>query len=301
MCMKKLLLCLVMSFTGIVLWSQCQKGDCKNGYGELKFTSGNLYKGYFANGKKEGKGLFTWGNGSSYDGDWKNDKMEGNGTYVSNTKKKYIGGFANGKMHGKGTMYKADGTVENAGEWNDGNFVTTFPNNRPETPTEKEKPSISSGKYLLKEKSLSNLWNAKWVVGLNPLTGFSTGGEGGSIFANGVVVSLGEDITTIGLNASLGYFVAPKILVGGDFELTYVGIDGSGETYLQLHPYGKYFINSKFAAGAGISKVGDDWKLDVFGSYIVRLTNNISMEPTLHYFLVENSPIVARLALNYHF
>lgn len=79
--------------------SKCLKGNCQDGYGELRDASGNLYKGEFKAGQREGKGRMSFKNGDRYVGNWKN-----------------------GLPHGKGMRYYSSGHVD-SGEWIRGQFA----------------------------------------------------------------------------------------------------------------------------------------------------------------------------------
>jgi hypothetical protein len=51
----------------------CITGDCYNGYGEIKFASGNVYKGNFEYGIRTGNGTFYFASGNIVKGSFKND------------------------------------------------------------------------------------------------------------------------------------------------------------------------------------------------------------------------------------
>jgi hypothetical protein len=51
----------------------CLTGDCYNGYGEIKFTSGSVYKGNFEYGLRSGNGTFYFASGNILKGNFKND------------------------------------------------------------------------------------------------------------------------------------------------------------------------------------------------------------------------------------
>lgn len=70
----------------------CLKGDCKNGYGEIRLDSG-LYKGNFKNGNWEGYGTYTYNTGNSYQGNWKDGKFNGKGKYIGNNGSIWWGEF----------------------------------------------------------------------------------------------------------------------------------------------------------------------------------------------------------------
>ncbi len=51
----------------------CLKGDCYNGYGEIKYSSGNVYKGNFLEGMRAGNGSFYFTSGNVLIGNFVND------------------------------------------------------------------------------------------------------------------------------------------------------------------------------------------------------------------------------------
>jgi hypothetical protein len=239
--------------------------------------------------------------------------MDGAGTYLAADGKKYVGGYKNGQMDGNGILYNADGSIESKGTWLAGNFKKDGSDSSsefdfPETSSNDAKePSIeqnpkkqskkssnsqsasasSSKNYFMKNKDLENVFDAKWLFGIS----------GG----NGAQYSTGQGSTDFNLGVSGGYFVSNKIAVGANIAITYSGSDGEGETETSFSPFGKYFINKKFAVGAQAIKAVD-WELGVFGNYILRLSNNITFEPSLSYIITsDNSPITADFSFFYYY
>jgi hypothetical protein len=51
----------------------CINGDCYNGYGEIKFASGSMYKGNFVYGVRAGDGTFYFASGNVFKGQFKSD------------------------------------------------------------------------------------------------------------------------------------------------------------------------------------------------------------------------------------
>lgn len=89
----------------------------KNGHGKYIWANGDVFDGNWVDGKRNGKGKVTWSNGASFDGEWKDNQMsEGKRTYPNG--EKYEGQWHDGKMHGRGTYTWADGTSYE-GEWKD--------------------------------------------------------------------------------------------------------------------------------------------------------------------------------------
>lgn len=58
----------------------CEKGDCYNGFGIVKFDSGNRYEGNFENGIKSGEGKFYFAGGNVFTGTFK-DNTYTNGVF----------------------------------------------------------------------------------------------------------------------------------------------------------------------------------------------------------------------------
>ena len=78
---------------------------------------GDLFEGYFINGKKNGRGKYTWANGDVYDGMWKDDKRCGRGRISWSNGASFDGEWHDGKKHGRGTYTWANGDIF------DGNWV----------------------------------------------------------------------------------------------------------------------------------------------------------------------------------
>lgn len=58
----------------------CVQGDCYNGFGIIKFDSGNRYEGNFVNGIKSGEGKFYFAGGNVFSGKFK-DNIYTNGIF----------------------------------------------------------------------------------------------------------------------------------------------------------------------------------------------------------------------------
>ena len=106
--------------------SNCVKGDCINGYGEIDIMDGDVtYKGEFKDGLPHGKGIFEVNDGLFYDGEWENGYSHGYGKYKR--KNEYEGEFKYSKYHGKGKLIKKnlDGEIEKIeeGQFEYGHFI----------------------------------------------------------------------------------------------------------------------------------------------------------------------------------
>ena len=94
----------------------CQRGDCRNGEGTLRFTDGALYRGNFTDGYFEGRGAIAYPDGSTYVGGFHRQLQEGKGTLTDGRGNRYEGNWRAGKRHGGGQLILADGSTL-AGEW----------------------------------------------------------------------------------------------------------------------------------------------------------------------------------------
>ncbi len=131
---------LAWGFAPFALHAQCLKGDCTEGYGEMKLPDGSVYKGWFKNGKmhgsgiryyrrgdvylgwfaeglREGEGRLKFAEGHDFLGQWHADRRNGYGKmrWVDGTR--YEGNWQDDLPHGKGKYFFADGG------WYEGQFV----------------------------------------------------------------------------------------------------------------------------------------------------------------------------------
>lgn len=123
--MKRLLfLFTLLMFHGS--WAQdfeCLSGDCKNGFGTLKFPSGGIYEGYFVDGNFHGKGTLTYAEDqTTYAGTWVNHELlngtitrkYSGGTYI------YTGELKGLSQNGKGKAEWIELKTTYEGDWKDG-------------------------------------------------------------------------------------------------------------------------------------------------------------------------------------
>ena len=108
----------------------------------IRVYYGDIFEGYWKDGKLHGRGRRIWGNGNYYIGEFKEGQCDGEGTFYQNGDKfkgrwdgkrngqgkinytdgkKYIGKWVwhQNKFirHGLGTLYSADEKVLNQGKW----------------------------------------------------------------------------------------------------------------------------------------------------------------------------------------
>ena len=90
----------------------------KNGRGKYIWANGNVYDGNWVDGKCTGKGRITWSSGASFDGEWKDNQMS-EGKYSFADGSVYEGSFKNGKYDGYGKRIYKDGE-KYEGQWQSG-------------------------------------------------------------------------------------------------------------------------------------------------------------------------------------
>ncbi|MEM6725979.1 MAG: caspase family protein [Bacteroidota bacterium] len=125
--------------------AQCLQGDCENGEGVYRFSSGTRHEGFFKDGQPFGYGVRRYADGKVFKGQWdiypkgegtmtyrdgtektgiweklelvkdfdckKGDCKNGTGTYTYYNGDVYEGEFADGKRHGKGKLTTKSGDV----------------------------------------------------------------------------------------------------------------------------------------------------------------------------------------------
>ena len=91
---------------GVVISEQtnetgCIDGDCENGQGTYKFSSGAEYDGLWKDDKFNGQGTYKWSDGTVYEGLWKDNQRNGQGTYTNPNGVESSGIWVDGKLDGK--------------------------------------------------------------------------------------------------------------------------------------------------------------------------------------------------------
>jgi hypothetical protein len=89
------------NFLGKDLVNGCISGNCENGFG-----------------------IFRWSSGDTYSGEFKDSQLTGYGNYFYSNGDKYVGNMVDAKFEGQGTYTYADGTVE-TGTWHDSKLETS--------------------------------------------------------------------------------------------------------------------------------------------------------------------------------
>lgn len=106
----------------------------KNGRGKYIWANGDIFDGNWVDGKRTGKGRITWSNGDTYEGEWKDGKLCGRGKLIQYGKSptgetymkySYDGEWLDSKEHGHGICVEGDFGWEKMdkvfeGEWVDG-------------------------------------------------------------------------------------------------------------------------------------------------------------------------------------
>jgi hypothetical protein len=103
--------------TNIQSWNHCLGTHTDN--------IGNKYVGEYRNGIN-GKGTLTFVSGNKYVGEFKDRRFNGQGAFIFSNGSKYVGEFKDGKYRGQGILYRADGTVNQSGFWDQGNLINSF-------------------------------------------------------------------------------------------------------------------------------------------------------------------------------
>lgn len=98
---------------------RCEKGNCRDGRGTLRFTDGALYRGQFADGLFEGEGSITYPNGSVYVGHFHRQLQDGHGILTDAAGNSYEGEWRGGQRNGWGKITYSDGAYLHTNWHND--------------------------------------------------------------------------------------------------------------------------------------------------------------------------------------
>ncbi len=111
------------SFSANGATTGCTAGDCQNGYGQMKWSNGDFYSGFFSNGSLS-MGTYEFGNGDKYYGTYNSqNQLHGFGRYYYKDGRYYGGEWSNGQQHGKGYLLGVNITDKQIGEWSNGSLV----------------------------------------------------------------------------------------------------------------------------------------------------------------------------------
>ena len=111
---KYLTLLLIISF-GLpqTIHANCQWGNCENGKGKYRWSSGSSYEGEFKDGYRHGRGKYQWDDGDIYEGNWVKGEQDGRGTltfYENAVSLRIEGKWSNGILI-EGKQFFSDGTI----------------------------------------------------------------------------------------------------------------------------------------------------------------------------------------------
>lgn len=120
--MKKNILLILILISSFYSHSQCQKGDCKNGFSTMKYSDGT-YEGYYKDGKLDSLGYMFYADKRLYHGEFNNNQYNGNGYYKWKSGSTFFGKWKNGLQSGLGIEKNASGTIVSAGEFLEGKIT----------------------------------------------------------------------------------------------------------------------------------------------------------------------------------
>src|SRR5690606_5928821 len=72
------------------LTAQCLSGNCQNGTGKYRYSTGAVYTGQFVNGNREGKGKLIFPNNNVYDGQFSRNRINGEGSMSYSNGDRYV-------------------------------------------------------------------------------------------------------------------------------------------------------------------------------------------------------------------
>lgn len=93
----------------------------EDGYNEIRYDNGAIYKGNFHNEMRTGFGKQSWPDGSNYSGHFLDDRIEGNGSLVYPNQDVYTGEWKNNMANGLGE-FKSNTGAYYKGNWIDDNM-----------------------------------------------------------------------------------------------------------------------------------------------------------------------------------
>lgn len=151
------------------------KDDKFSGSGTYVYMDGDSYEGNWSNGHKNGSGVYRFSNsyseenlrGGRIEGTWEKGSIKsgkifyvngdtyngaiilismksGYGTYTWADGRRYEGNWKYNDMEGEGTLYKADGTIDQAGTWKANKLVKSSVPAAPSASTAPAEPEASS-------------------------------------------------------------------------------------------------------------------------------------------------------------
>ncbi|MCB0456675.1 MAG: hypothetical protein R2776_06440 [Flavobacteriaceae bacterium] len=103
----------------------CIAGDCQNTYGRYKWSNGDVFTGFFRNGKMY-MGTYNFASGDKYEGMFNsNNQYHGQGRFFFKDKSYYGGEWVNGLQEGKGYFHDSNYNKK-IGEWSKGQLVRSY-------------------------------------------------------------------------------------------------------------------------------------------------------------------------------
>lgn len=83
----------------------------EHGWGEFRWTNGDVYAGAWEWGEPHGRGTYAWADGTTYTGDYVHGERTGKGVMTWPDGTCYTGDFVDDACHGRGVMTFPDGLV----------------------------------------------------------------------------------------------------------------------------------------------------------------------------------------------
>ncbi|MEZ4874141.1 MAG: hypothetical protein R2793_01470 [Flavobacteriaceae bacterium] len=100
----------------------CIAGDCQNKYGQFKWSNGDIFTGFFKDGKLF-MGTYSFASGDKYSGMFNSsNQFQGTGRFFFNDGAYYGGQWSNGQYSGRGYYHNKD-LVPQIGEWTNGTLT----------------------------------------------------------------------------------------------------------------------------------------------------------------------------------